>query len=301
MTNKMKSVGEALQGFLETAVPSPLSAEERERLRLYNPTLAAQIDALDWKDVPSFIVAIIEEWRRSGSPSSKACHPLAAPEERKRPSPVSLEELAREQAREVACEVVRTASPKPIPALSPVESVPAAAPLPAPKEERPSLWCGYPTSIARVSPFFPMNNLEKGRRDALMRDPDITSREKGSIAASGAFFFKERISSGPWGDILYTGPKLSVEEEDVLMALLAIIESGAEGAEARHARSAGALPVKDTEEGFVPVAPNLPEAPYVSGGVEAFPEPSAFGIPGERYGKIYVSWPIAADSASDGA
>lgn len=44
MTNKMKSVGEALQGFLETAVPSPLSAEERERLRLYNPTLATQID-----------------------------------------------------------------------------------------------------------------------------------------------------------------------------------------------------------------------------------------------------------------
>ena len=122
MTNKMKSVGEALQGFLETAVPSPLSAEERERLRLYNPTLAAQIDALDWKDVPSFIVAIIEEWRRSGSPSSKACHPLAAPEERKRPSPVSLEELAREQAREVACEVVRTASPKPIPAPSPLRA-----------------------------------------------------------------------------------------------------------------------------------------------------------------------------------
>ena len=146
MTNKMKSVGEALQGFLETAVPPPLSAEERERLRLYNPTLAAQIDALDWKDVPSFIVAIIEEWRRSGSPSSKACHPLAAPEERKRPSPVSLEELAREQAREVACEVVRTASPKPIPAPSPVESAPAAAkvtpkikgPLPITTKQRPS-------------------------------------------------------------------------------------------------------------------------------------------------------------------
>ena len=268
MTNKMKSVGEALQGFLETAVPSPLSAEERERLRLYNPTLAAQIDALDWKDVPSFIVAIIEEWRRSGSPSSKACHPL--------------EELAREQAREVACEVVRTASPKPIPAPSPVESVPAAAPLPAPKEERPSLWCGYPTSIARVSPFFPMNNLEKGRRDALMRDPDITSREKGSIAASGAFFFKERISSGPWGDILYTG----------LMALLAIIESGAEGAEARHARSAGALPVKDTEEGFVPVAPNLPEAPYVSGGVEAFPEPVRSAFPESGTGKFTYRGPL---------
>ena len=293
MTNKMKSVGEALQGFLETAVPSPLSAEERERLRLYNPTLAAQIDALDWKDVPSFIVAIIEEWRRSGSPSSKACHPLAAPEERKRPSPVSLEELAREQAREVACEVVRTASPKPIPAPSPVDSAPVATPLPAPKEEeRPSLWCGYPTSIARVSPFFPMNNLEKGRRDALMRDPDITSREKGSIAASGAFFFKERISSGPWGDILYTGPKLSVEEEDVLMALLAIIESGAEGAEARHARSAGALPVKDTEEGFVPVAPNLPEAPYVSGGVEAFPEPVRSAFPESGTGKFTYRGPL---------
>ena len=221
---------------------------------------------------------------------------LAAPEERKRPSPVSLEELAREQAREVACEVVRTASPKPVPAPSPVESVPAA-PLPAPKEERPSLWCGYPTSIARVSPFFPMNNLEKGRRDALMRDPDITSREKGSIAASGAFFFKEPISSGPWGNILYTGPKLSVEEEDVLMALLAIIESGAEGAEARHARSTGALPMKDTEEGFVPVARGT-VCFWRRGG---FSGTCAFGIPGERYGKIHVSWPVAADSASDGA
>ena len=137
-----------------------------------------------------------------------------------------------------------------------------------------------------------MNNLEKGRRDALMRDPDITSREKGSIAASGAFFFKERISSGPWGDILYTGPKLSVEEEDVLMALLAIIESGAEGAEARHARSAGALPVKDTEEGFVPVAPNLPEAPYVSGGVEAFPEPVRSAFPESGTGKFTYRGPL---------
>ena len=73
MTNKMKSVGEALQGFLETAVPSPLSAEERERLRLYNPTLAAQIDALDWKDVPSFIVAIIEEWQPFLQSLSSAC------------------------------------------------------------------------------------------------------------------------------------------------------------------------------------------------------------------------------------
>ena len=67
MTNKMKSVGEALQGFLETAVPSPLSAEERERLRLYNPTLAAQIDALDWKDVPSFIVVIRLPRLRNGN------------------------------------------------------------------------------------------------------------------------------------------------------------------------------------------------------------------------------------------
>mgnify|MGYP006914998161 FL=1 len=133
-----------------------------------------------------------------------------------------------------------------------------------------------------------------------MRDPDITSREKGSIAASGAFFFKERISSGPWGDILYTGPKLSVEEEDVLMALLAIIESGAEGAEARHARSAGALPVKDTEEGFVPVAQVFPRRRMFLA-AWSFSGTRAFGIPRERYGKIYVSWPIAADSASDGA
>ena len=92
-----------------------------------------------------------------------------------------------------------------------------------------------------------------------MRDPDITSREKGSIAASGAFFFKERISSGPWGDILYTGPKLSVEEEDVLMALLAIIESGAEGAEAAGSVAAGVDRARELAgpDGLVCVAGSL--------------------------------------------
>ena len=136
-----------------------------------------------------------------------------------------------------------------------------------------------------------MNNLEKGRRDALMRDPDITSREKGSIAASGAFFFKERISSGPWGDILYTGPKLSVEEEDVLMALLAIIESGAEGAEARHARSAGALPVKVRKKVLCP-SPQIFPRRRMFLAAWSFSGTRAFGIPGERYGKFTYRGPL---------
>lgn len=65
-------------------------------------------------------------------------------------------------------------------------------------------WCGFPTDMTRVSPFFPMQTNELGKRP-FMRDALITS--------------------AAWGEIRYTGPKLSIHEEDALLALLAILES----------------------------------------------------------------------------
>lgn len=289
MSKTMKSVGESLLGFLEEAAcarRSPLSEDEVERLRGYNPTLAAQLDALDGGDIPPLLLAVIEEWRANGCPASRR-NPLSpAPAQRRRP--VSLEELAREQAEETAHEVTRAVAK-------------AAAPLPAP-EERPALWCGYPTNIARVSPFFPMNNMEKGRRDMLVRNLDAPAKDKVRIAASGYFFFKEKISSGPWGDILYSGPKLSIEEEDALMALLAIIEAGEEGFEARRSRlDAGRNSPEKLEklektdkadEGLVPVLPGVPVAPYVSGGVEAFPEKVRSAFPESGGGRFTYRGPL---------
>ena len=268
MTNKMKSIGEAVRGFLEKG---PLSDEERARLRAWNPTLAAQVEALDWKDIPPFLIDIIEDWRKQGAPADRSA---SSSSERRRPAPVSLGELARDQAVDAA-RAVAAVLPQP------------AKALPEPAPDSVPFWCGYPTSIARVSPFFPMNNLEKGRRDRLVRDLNVSSEERHRIAASGTFFFKERISSGPWGDILYTGPKLSVEEEDVLMALLAIIESGPEGFGARHAR----LHLPAGDEGFLPVTP-VPEAPYVQGGVEAYPEAVRSAFPASGTGRFTYRGPL---------
>lgn len=64
-------------------------------------------------------------------------------------------------------------------------------------------WCGFPTDMTRCSPFFPMNPNELGER-RFLRDYIITSAN--------------------WGEIKYTGPQLSTYEEDVLLALLAILE-----------------------------------------------------------------------------
>lgn len=75
-----------------------------------------------------------------------------------------------------------------------------------PKEQQDCLatWMGYPTDMTRCSPFFPLNARELGKRDFL-RDFIITS--------------------AGWGEILYTGPRLSTYEEDSLMVLLAIVET----------------------------------------------------------------------------
>jgi hypothetical protein len=60
-----------------------------------------------------------------------------------------------------------------------------------------------PTDMCRVSPFFPMARQKLGDRP-FIRDMVITSSS--------------------WGEIKYTGPKLSTYEEDVLMALLSILD-----------------------------------------------------------------------------
>lgn len=76
----------------------------------------------------------------------------------------------------------------------------------APAEQESLLrWCGFPTDMTRVSPFFPMQPNELGAARPLLRNAVITSAS--------------------WGEIRYTGPKLSVHEEDALLALLAILDS----------------------------------------------------------------------------
>ena len=76
----------------------------------------------------------------------------------------------------------------------------AAAP---PEQTILAQWCGFPTDMTRCSPFFPMNPRELGKRDYL---EDFV------------------ITSASWGEIIYSGPKLSTYEEDVLIVLLAVLD-----------------------------------------------------------------------------
>jgi hypothetical protein len=62
--------------------------------------------------------------------------------------------------------------------------------------------CPMPTDLCRVSPFFPLNKK------------DLTNRP---------FIKKMKIADNSWGKIFFTGPKLSTYEEDVLMAILALL------------------------------------------------------------------------------
>lgn len=61
-----------------------------------------------------------------------------------------------------------------------------------------------PTELCRVSPFFPMSHAEAANR------PYITNLV---------------ITKSSWGDLQYTGEKLSIYEEDALLAVLAILEN----------------------------------------------------------------------------
>lgn len=64
-------------------------------------------------------------------------------------------------------------------------------------------WCGFPTDMTRCSPFFPLPSYELGHREFLQ---DFL------------------ITSANWGEIKYTGPKLSTYEEDALLVLLAVLD-----------------------------------------------------------------------------
>lgn len=71
-----------------------------------------------------------------------------------------------------------------------------------PEQTQLGTWCGYPTDMTRCSPFFPMNAKELGQR---------------------VYLENYLITSAGWGQIHYTGPKLSTYDEDVLMILLSIM------------------------------------------------------------------------------
>lgn len=64
-------------------------------------------------------------------------------------------------------------------------------------------WCGFPTDMTRVSPFFPM------AQDDMKERP---------------FLREFLITAAGWGEIRYSGPKLSTYDEDVLLVLLAVLE-----------------------------------------------------------------------------
>lgn len=82
-----------------------------------------------------------------------------------------------------------------------------------PEQGHIAQWCGFPTDMTRCSPFFPMNPKELGHREFL-RDFVITSAN--------------------WGEIKYTGPKLSTYEEDVLLVLLAVLDGQSQHRQIEH-------------------------------------------------------------------
>ena len=64
--------------------------------------------------------------------------------------------------------------------------------------------CPMPTDLCRISPFFPINRNEIKER---------------------AFIEDMIIMKSAWGEIQFCGPKLSTYEEDVLMAILALLNN----------------------------------------------------------------------------
>lgn len=65
-----------------------------------------------------------------------------------------------------------------------------------------ALICHYPTDLTRCSPFFPISTQ------------NLSSR---------AFLQNVVLAQGSWGEILFSGPKLSIFDEDVLMTVLSVI------------------------------------------------------------------------------
>ena len=93
-----------------------------------------------------------------------------------------------DHAKHVAAEVHAEVAPKG--ALPPEQGWMAFAPM--------------PSDLCRVSPFFPMGKNEMAVRP---------------------FIRGLAITKSAWGEVTYTGPKLSTFEEDVLLAVLALLKT----------------------------------------------------------------------------
>src|ERR1039457_2517962 len=77
------------------------------------------------------------------------------------------------------------------------------------RNEQLKLWSPFPTELTRSSPFFPMSTQEMSKRE----------------------YIKDMIiADHSWGQVRFTGEKLSVFDEDMLMILLAAIN------EMKHSR-----------------------------------------------------------------
>lgn len=83
---------------------------------------------------------------------------------------------------------------------------PASAPAEDPLTEQGRL-VPFPVELTRCSPFFPLAKQAMGKRD---------------------FMQGELIASTGWGEVRYTGPRLSVFEEDVLLAVLFLVSKPSE-------------------------------------------------------------------------
>jgi hypothetical protein len=80
----------------------------------------------------------------------------------------------------------------------------------SPPEQHSMLgWFGFPTDLTRCTPFFPLNRRALAVSEDLHRD----------------FLRDFLITSAAWGEIRYTGPRLSTYEEDALMILLAVLDA----------------------------------------------------------------------------
>lgn len=167
---------------------------EREILQKHNPELLARLEKPGKTDVVS--MCQLAYWRAQWEQDidAAACKAIDGPE-------LSSEMLlmTEEESQKYLSEMVRQAK-----AVSAAinKLVAPGGKLP---EEQGSLfgWCGYPTDMARVSPFFPI------ARDELKERP---------------FLRDFIITAAAWGEIAYTGPKLSTYEDDALVVVLAALQ-----------------------------------------------------------------------------
>lgn len=133
------------------------------------------------KHIPEMLASIQKEFSSINKIEIKIDEELSRSHKNRLPQPVNMASLAT---------MIQTTDKAPQDKLTE-----AAAPA--------SIWCGYPTELTRVSPFFPM---------------------KRSDASKNHFENNLVIQSGNWGRIIYSGPLLTTDDETVLLAVLAAID-----------------------------------------------------------------------------